>query len=74
MKFTKKETAAMPLEDRIREVRAAAEAYIDAAAEKLKLEAPGVPLGVLRQIIVARSSGCACRAALSAIQNDESGM
>ena len=74
MKFAKAKTTEPTLEDKIRAVREEAEAYIDAAAERLRLEAPGVPIGVLRGIITARSSGCACRAALSAIQNDESGM
>jgi hypothetical protein len=65
MKFTK--TKEPTLEDRIRAIREECDTYIDAKAEQLKLEAPGVPLGVLRNILTARTNGCACAAALNNI-------
>ncbi|MEH2627077.1 hypothetical protein V1292_005132 [Bradyrhizobium sp. AZCC 1719] len=53
------------LEDRIRQIRAEADAFIDAKAEELAAKTPGVPLQVLRNIITNRSFGCQCQAILN---------
>ncbi len=49
-----------PLEDRIRQIRADVEAIIDARAEAVAKECPGVPLGVIRNLLTARAPACAC--------------
>jgi hypothetical protein len=49
------------LAERIREVRAEANAFIDARAAELAKQSPGVPLGVLRNLITGRATGCECR-------------
>jgi hypothetical protein len=57
-----------PLEDltsRIAAIRAEADAFLDAKAEELKANTPGVPLGVLRNMITNRSFGCQCQAVLN---------
>jgi hypothetical protein len=67
MKFTKKETMPVALDDRIRAVQAECDKYIDSKAEELKQQAPEVPFLVLRNVLTARSNGCACAAALNQI-------
>jgi hypothetical protein len=57
-----------PLEDlrsRIESIRAEADAFLDAKAEELKAQTPGVPLQILRNIITNRSFGCQCQAILN---------
>jgi hypothetical protein len=49
------------LAERIREIRAEANAFIDARATELAKSSPGVPLGVLRNLITSRAGGCECR-------------
>jgi hypothetical protein len=61
-------TKTSPLEDltsRIGAIRAEADAFIDAKAEELKAQTPGVPLQILRNIITNRSFGCQCQAILN---------
>ena len=43
------------LEDRIREIRAYIDALIDARAESVAKQSPGVPLGVIRNLLTARA-------------------
>ena len=43
------------LEDRIREIRADIDALIDARAESVAKQSPGVPLGVIRNLLTARA-------------------
>jgi hypothetical protein len=50
-----------PLKDRIAEIRAEIDAFIDAKAEELKAGIPGVPLQVLRNDLTARAPSCQCR-------------
>jgi hypothetical protein len=57
-----------PLKERIEALRAEIDAFIDALAEKDA--GLGVPVGVLRNLLTARSGGCECRAYL---QNVEQG-
>jgi hypothetical protein len=53
------------LSSRIAAIRAEADAFLDAKAEELKSQTPGVPLQVLRNIITNRSFGCQCQAILN---------
>jgi hypothetical protein len=53
------------LEDRIRAFRDELDAVIDAKAEALKAQSPGVPLPVLRNILTNRAFGCQCQAVLN---------
>jgi hypothetical protein len=53
------------LEDRVRAFRDEMDAFIDAKAEELKAESPGVPVAVLRNILTNRSFGCQCQAVLN---------
>lgn len=48
------------LEERIREVRADVEAIIDARVNAVAQESPGVPLGVIRNLLTARAPACPC--------------
>jgi hypothetical protein len=57
-----------PLEDlssRVAAIRAEADAFLDAKADELKANTPGVPLEVLRNIITNRTFGCQCQAVLN---------
>ena len=54
------QTLTPPLEDRIRQIRADVGAIIDARAEAVAEECPGVPLGVIRNLLTARAPTCAC--------------
>lgn len=55
-----KPTRAAPLEDRIRQIRADIDAIIDAKAQAVASESPGVPLGVIRNLLTARAPACPC--------------
>lgn len=48
------------LEDRIKQIRADIDAIIDARAEAVAKESPGVPLGVIRNLLTARAPACRC--------------
>jgi hypothetical protein len=56
----KKLTRTPPLEDRIRQIRADIDAIIDARAQAVARESPGVPLGVIRNLLTARAPACPC--------------
>ncbi len=49
-----------PLEERIRQIRADIDAIVDARAEAVAKESPGVPLGVIRNLMTARAPACPC--------------
>lgn len=53
-------TRAVPLEDRIRQIRADIDTIIDARAEAVAKENPGVPSGVIRNLLTARAPACPC--------------
>jgi hypothetical protein len=55
-----KPTRAPRLEDRIRQLRTEIDAVIDARARAVAKESPGVPLGVIRNLLTARAPTCAC--------------
>jgi hypothetical protein len=48
------------LEERIRQVRADIEAIIDARVGAIAKESPGVPSGVIRNLLTARAPACPC--------------
>jgi len=56
----KQATEALDLESRIRALRGEIEALIDAKAKAVASESPGVPIGVIRNLITARAPNCAC--------------
>jgi hypothetical protein len=53
------------LADRIREIQAEADAFIDAKAAELNKQFPGLPVASLRRDIEAKAWGCSCKEALS---------
>ena len=58
------------LSEKIVALRAEAEAFLDAKAAQLAEESPGVPIGVLRNLIAARAPGCSCLQVLRQVDND----
>jgi hypothetical protein len=48
------------LEVRIRELRAEIETLIEAKVESIAEQSPGVPAGVIRNLLTARAPACAC--------------
>jgi hypothetical protein len=55
-----KTTTAPPLEERIKAIRADIDAIIDARVSAVAKENPGVPPGVIRNLLTARAPACAC--------------
>jgi hypothetical protein len=55
-----KPTPAPRLEERIRQIRTEITAIIDAQAEAVARENPGVPSGVIRNLLIARAPACPC--------------
>jgi hypothetical protein len=54
-------TARVPtVEERIRLIRADIEAMIDARVDAVAKESPGVPPGVIRNLLTARAPACPC--------------
>jgi hypothetical protein len=56
------------LADRIAAVRAEIETYIDQRVEAERIANPGIPTGVIRNLLTARSGGCQCEAYLSLVK------
>lgn len=57
---TMKAISAPTLEDRIRLIRADIESEIDARVDAVAKESPGVPPGVIRNLLTARAPACPC--------------
>ena len=55
-----KQTPALPLEERIRQIRSDIDAIIDARTAAVARENPGVPSGVIRNLLIARAPACPC--------------
>lgn len=55
-----KTTPVPPLEARIKQIRADIEAIIDARVNLVASESPGVPPGVIRNLLTARAPACPC--------------
>ena len=51
---------APPLEERIQQIRAEIDAVIDARVDVVARESPGVPPGVIRNLLTARAPACPC--------------
>jgi hypothetical protein len=52
------------LDERIAALRTDIDNYIDSLVAAQKKETPGIPAGVLRNLLTARSGDCQCRAYL----------
>lgn len=48
------------MEQKIRRIRADIDALVDARVRTIAKESPGVPLGVIRNLLVARAPTCRC--------------
>jgi hypothetical protein len=55
-----KTTSTPSIEDRITQIRAEIEAIIDARVEAVATVSPGVPRGVIRNLLTARAPACPC--------------
>jgi len=55
-----KQSRTPPLEVQIRQMRAEIETIVSAKAEAVARQSPGVPLGVIRNLLTARAPTCAC--------------
>lgn len=55
-----KPTSAPALEQRVKQLRADIDALIDARARVVARENPGVPIGVVRNMLMARAPSCPC--------------
>jgi hypothetical protein len=53
-------TAVLTLEDRIKRIRTEVDVIIDARVAAVANENPGVPPGVIRNLLIARAPTCAC--------------
>ncbi len=58
------------LNEKIIALRAEAEAFLEARATELAADSPGVPVGVLRNLIAARAPGCKCLQVLSQTRSE----
>ena len=50
----------LQLEERIKQIRAEIGVIVDQKAEAVAKENPGVPLGVIRNLLTARAPACPC--------------
>ena len=57
--------------ERIKAFQDELETYIDERAAQIKKMSPGIPLMVCRNLITARSGGCACLGAIHILENIE---
>lgn len=55
-----KRTSTETLEQRIRQLRSEIEAMVEARAQAVAEESPGVPVGVIRNMLTARAPTCPC--------------
>lgn len=63
-------TAKPTLEDRVRQIRSEIDAIVDARAEAVAKQSPGVPLGVIRNLLTARAGVCRCAQYLDLARDD----
>ncbi len=62
--------ATSTLEDRVRQIRSEIDAIVDARAEAVAKQSPGVPLGVIRNLLTARAGICRCAQYLDLTSDD----
>jgi hypothetical protein len=55
-----KQPRATRIEERIEELRAEIDGIIDARVDRIAGENPGVPAGVIRNLLTARAPSCRC--------------
>jgi hypothetical protein len=48
------------LEDRIKEIRDEIDVIIASRVDTIAKQSPGVPAGVIRNLVIARAPGCSC--------------
>jgi hypothetical protein len=48
------------LEDRIKDIRDEIDAIVASRVEAIATQSPGVPAGVIRNLVTARAPGCSC--------------
>jgi hypothetical protein len=60
-----------PLDERVTALRQELDALIDERAAAVAADCPGVPLGVIRNILTRRSDGCQCAAYLELKAKDD---
>jgi hypothetical protein len=48
------------LKDRVRQIRSEIDAIVDERAEAVARQNPGVPIGVIRNLLTARAGACRC--------------
>jgi hypothetical protein len=53
-------TRTPPLEERIKQIRADIDAIIDAKVKAVARQSPGVPTGVIRNLLTAQAPACRC--------------
>jgi hypothetical protein len=63
-------TRTPPLEERIKQIRADIDAIVDARAEAVAGQNPGVPIGVIRNLLIARAPSCRCAQYLELASDD----
>jgi hypothetical protein len=63
-------TRTPPLEQRIKQIRVDIDAIIDAKVEAVAKDSPGVPLGVIRNLLTARAPACRCAQYLEIASGD----
>jgi len=56
----KQNRSTLTLEGRIEQIRAEIERVVQDRVEAIAKESPGVPKGVIRNLLVARAPSCAC--------------
>jgi len=62
-------TRTLTLEDRIKQLRAEIDTIVDARAEAVARQSPGVPQEVIRNLLVAGAPACRCTQYLEMIGN-----
>ena len=60
------------LEDRIRQIQSEVDSIIEARVAEVARQNPGVPAGVIRNLMTARAPACAC-AQYFALKREEAG-
>ncbi len=58
------------IEDRIEELRAEIDGIIDARVARIARESPGVPTGVIRNLLTARAPSCRCAQYIELCSNE----
>ena len=48
------------LEDRIKDIRKEIDAIVATRVDAIAKQSPGVPAGVIRNLVIARAPGCSC--------------